>query len=383
MGSTASHLAGGDPAENFLQLIADTLQQLEPSVQGAFLQKFLRSIAGVEVSEKESVTHWQGILRRRADMKEHFGRTVPLTIAAADYFDTELLLRNPVFLEFQELREVRESAARDPLTGLYNRRLFGEYLSRELSRSRRHIYPFVLVLIDLRDFKRINDGHGHAMGDVILRNLSRACRETIRGSDSAFRIGGDEFALLLPQSGIQIAHNLAHRIIHRFQQHVRTLASDLTAYLDYGIASFPKDGDSAETLFEVADRNMYTHKEKAGRGPTERVEPLPVAPIPEPSPESVKDSERPQDLRTYNRILLEGTGAKGIVRDDSGSKEVNVLDLSLGGFSFLLDEATRLPEVFHARLQMHLFHSDELRARQVYAQRLQEGSLRVGCRFLV
>src|SRR5256884_9344114 len=89
----------------------------------------------------------------------------------------------------------RSNAVTDPLTGLYNRRLFGESFEKELNRARRYTQPLSLVILDLHRFKEVNDKHGHPRGDEVLRATAATLKKALRTSDSAFRIGGDEFAL--------------------------------------------------------------------------------------------------------------------------------------------------------------------------------------------
>lgn len=372
-----------DGGEYYLELITDTLQQLEPAVQGAFLQRFLKSVTSVDVSEQESVFHWQEVLRRRNELTERLGRPVNLKTAAVDYFGTALLLRNPILMEYRELKRLLHNAATDALTGLYNRRLFDEYLLKELNRSRRYAYPLALLLFDLRNFKQVNDTYGHPVGDEVLRSLARASLETIRGSDYACRIGGDEFALLLPQSEARSAHSLAERITQKFDEYARSLAPDLPLGLDYGVAAFPDDGDNTATLFEVADRNLYAHRKNTQR---RVVEPQLEA---EPPREGVEGSPPPtlnttadtRQKRRYERVSLAGSNAYGVLCNGFGPKLARVLDLSFGGVAFLLDEAVTLPDTFHARLHVPILPAAEFRVRRIYTHRLAQGMLRVGCCF--
>ena len=176
--------------------------------------------------------HWQAVLERRNDLASRLGRPVTLRTAASDYFSAGFILRNPILLEYQELKRLRHNAATDSLTGLYNRRLFDEYLSKELSRSRRYNQPMTLVLFDLRNFKAANDTFGHAIGDDILRCLAQAVNETVRGSDYACRLGGDEFGIILPQSEPPSGHLLSQRIIQKFEQAANLLAPGTYVGLD-------------------------------------------------------------------------------------------------------------------------------------------------------
>ncbi|MGH7255115.1 MAG: diguanylate cyclase domain-containing protein, partial [Nitrospirales bacterium] len=309
-----------------------------------------------------------------------------------DLFDTTPLLRNPVLVDYAELKRLRFNAATDPLTGLYNRRLFDEYFRRELTRSSRHAYPLALVLFDLSNFKQVNDTYGHAVGDSVLLTLARISAETIRGSDYPFRIGGDEFAVLLPQSDSQSAQTLIRRIVQKFQDQVRELVPDLELRLDYGVALFPDDGESPANLFQAADRRLYASK----RSPVERESVLAVAEVPlagarpgtEPSPS--KHARLPEaglQLRRYKRTSLKGTGAYAIVSNGFGSKATQLIDLSFDGMGILLEEVIDLPETFLARLYLPILvdlpslPDQELTVRRVYAQPLPDGFLRVGCSF--
>ncbi len=404
--------AGEEGSEYVLELLEDTLAQLEPALQGTFLQKLLQRLAGVDVSETESLNHWQEVLRRRSEMAERLGRPVSLKTAATDYFGSVQLLQKSILLDYGELKQLRHNAATDALTGLYNRRLFDEYLTKELNRSRRYAYPLALLLFDLRNFKQANDTYGHAVGDEVLRSLARAFVETIRGSDYPCRIGGDEFALLLPQSEKSSAFALAQRITEKFELYAQALAPNVGLGLDYGVTSFPDDGESATTLYEAADRQLYAHKKSARQVPAQPQipaqpqapaepqipaqpqvevdlgrEPVVVPPPPafrgagEPVPLTAPVVSEARNQRRYERISLEGSGAYAVLRSNSGTKVVRVLDMSFGGFSFLLDEAFDLPETFHARLHVPIMPTAELRIRRVYAQRLAQGLRRIGCAF--
>lgn len=400
-------------SEYFLDLIIDTLQNLEAPAQGAFLQKFLKSLANINVSESDSITHWQGILRRRAELGERLGRAVSLRTAAVDYFGESPLLRNHILLEYVELKRLRHSAATDPLTGLYNRRFFEEDLARELIRASRYSSPFALLLLDLRSFKRANDTYGHAVGDEILRSVARACVENVRGSDVPCRIGGDEFAILLPEAERPSAEGLAQRIVRKFEEYAKALAPKADLGLDYGVASSPIDGEEAAKLFDAADRSLYANKQIAYQqkegpeaepqrpspkvaGPqevpiapeTQRPPPFAEAPRPEPVP-TRPAGEPPQKLaaaplresRRYDRMPIEENRGLAVVRVGSVSKMAKVLDLSFGGVSLLIDELTELPEIFQARLRVPLFPRAEFTLYRVHLRRIAGDKLRIGCSF--
>jgi len=390
--------------EFFLELLIDSLEQLEPAHQGPFLQKFLKSLASVDVTEEESLVHWQEVLERRNDLSTRLGRPISLRTAASDYFSAGFILRNPILLEYQELKRLRHNAATDALTGLYNRRLFDEYLGKELSRSRRYTQPMTLVLFDLRNFKAANDTYGHAVGDDILRILAQAVNDTVRGSDYACRLGGDEFGIILPQSEPPSGHLLSQRIIQKFEQAAGLLAPDAEVGLDYGLASFPEDGDTRELLFEIADRRLYDYK-KAQKNSGPPAPPTPPMPEAKPSRPKAKGNIKvtetevavppaepleyttpaatspAQQRRRSPRISLVGTNACAVLRGVFGNKVAPVLDLGQGGIGLLLDEQPQVPDSFQARLQVSVLPAAEYQIHRVYAQQLPQGMWRLGCRF--
>jgi diguanylate cyclase (GGDEF)-like protein len=154
-------------------------------------------------------------------------------------------------------QSLAELASRDHLTGLLNHREFHESLTRELERCRRYAGRFSVVLFDLNHFKFVNDSHGHAAGDRVLRQVGEALARSCRSADLAFRVGGDEFAYILPESDEDAARSAACR--------AREEVAALPGRLDvcYGIASFPGDGAERDELLATADSRLYEMK----RGP--------------------------------------------------------------------------------------------------------------------
>src|SRR5262249_35158136 len=112
----------------------------------------------------------------------------------------------------------REDSLRDALTGLGNHRAFQEELDRELEWYQRYHVPVALLMIDLDDLKLVNDSDGHASGDNLLRDMGRLIGEVTRYADRAFRVGGDEFAILMPHTDAEGATHIAHRLLERALQ---------------------------------------------------------------------------------------------------------------------------------------------------------------------
>ncbi len=392
--------------EDWLDFIVDTLKQLDESVQGAFLKVFLMRLVSLEVSEKESIGHWEEVLARQTQLTEKLGRPVTLRTAAVDYFEEQRILHSPILMEYGELRKLRYNAGTDSLTGLNNRRIFEEQLNREINRGSRHGSIFSLLSLDLRKFKSVNDTYGHAMGDEVLRGVARACAEVLRASDTTSRTGGDEFAILLPEAERASAQALAERIARKFQAYARDIAPDTSVAIDYGIAIFPEDGHDAATLFASADKALYANKQRAHRraavpkqvsdpdpreaaieaAPSvESAHPIPPpTPTPTPAPLEIPAPPPSADRANYGRkderVSLEGTPALGVVRVGGKSSTVRVMNISNGGVCLMVDQL-ELPEIFSARLQVPMAPRGELTLHRVYTLPLSEGKRRVGCSF--
>jgi diguanylate cyclase (GGDEF)-like protein len=165
----------------------------------------------------------------------------------------------------KHLGELRFLADHDPLTRLLNRRAFVSRLEGEVARARRYGRSFGLIFADLDDFKLLNDRYGHATGDEALVTFASVLGESLRMPDDAFRIGGDEFAVILAEA----SDDDARRVVDRVRTLIDRLAADGEPWLadlsaSFGCASCPTDADDAQTLFRLADEAQYDAKRNGG-----------------------------------------------------------------------------------------------------------------------
>ena len=164
------------------------------------------------------------------------------------------------------LAELREQAATDPLTGLYNRRYLWEFLRREWIRAKRKGDTLAVIMIDLDHFKRVNDAHGHEAGDFVLTAVAALLRNRIRSSDIVCRYGGEEFALVLPEASLENVRLRAEDIRLAIKEldlnHQGVPLGRITASL--GIALFPDHVNDPDSLMHAADAALYEAK-NAGR----------------------------------------------------------------------------------------------------------------------
>jgi diguanylate cyclase (GGDEF)-like protein len=161
-------------------------------------------------------------------------------------------------------RELESQANTDPLTGLGNLRALQRQLANLLDVHKRYRHPFALLLMDIDGLKRINDSHGHPAGDRVLMQVAMSLRRSIRSVDTAARIGGDEFCVLLPEQDLQTAAKLAARLATAIEEEVAA-PGDPSISVSIGVAASPEHGDDAEALIDTADRAMYRAK-AAGEG---------------------------------------------------------------------------------------------------------------------
>jgi diguanylate cyclase (GGDEF)-like protein len=175
----------------------------------------------------------------------------------------ELALRaGPAIDNARRFREARQLADLDALTGLHNRRYFHEMLQREVARAQRYDRSLALIVFDLDDFKAINDRIGHLAGDAVLAEAADRVRDVVRAADVACRIGGDEFAVILPESSLQHADQLYGRLEAAVS--MRPVGQGGRLHLSAGVTELRPD-DDAVSLFERADEALYQAK-GAGKG---------------------------------------------------------------------------------------------------------------------
>ncbi len=154
--------------------------------------------------------------------------------------------------------EARKLAETDALTGLFNQRFFQENLRREVMRAHRYQRNLALIVFDLDDFKSINDQVGHLAGDRVLAGAADRLREAVRSTDVPCRIGGDEFAVILPESSARDAEGL-YRRVHGSMRGTTLGGEEERLRLSAGIAEL-QHGDNAASLFERADAALYRAK---------------------------------------------------------------------------------------------------------------------------
>jgi len=413
--------------DSYLELLTDTLETLDAPARGQFLQRYLRAVTHLDLRENVCLQLWDEMLTRRRQLSEALKRTVSLKTALMDVFATAGLLRVPVIIEYDELKKLQLNAVTDSLTGLYNRRIFSESFERELNRAKRYSVPFGLVMMDMHRFKEVNDKHGHPRGDEVLRVAAETLKKALRTSDLAFRIGGDEFALILPQTDAAQALALSRRVETVFEESLKPLQLSVTVGMDHGVANYPQDADNSEDLARIADERLYQSKranqartqEPPPRAPEAVASQPPAAPVPAapekpPSsagPISIESKREPekteqstatgnkaseaaskpsaisQAARAYivprkaERVSMTGTNAYAVL-GEQGARRARVLDLGFGGVALELDSSEGLTENVIAILHVPILPPVRVNLKPVWSHRTDVGSYRIGCTFV-
>jgi len=228
----------------------------------------VRFLFHLKLDDAEAEVLLDRVLAHRRALTAGLGRDPGLRVAAMDYLSNiEKRYRNPKIVEMREFEETEKSARTDTLTGLANRRVFQESLDVEIRRSRRYRWPVTVLMLDLDHFKDVNDSYGHMLGDLVLERVGGIVRHAVRDADCACRFGGEEFALVLPETAREGGYAVAERIRRRVEQAFQgrpVEARDVPMTISAGLATFPDDALHADELIARADEALYGAK-RAGR----------------------------------------------------------------------------------------------------------------------
>jgi diguanylate cyclase (GGDEF)-like protein len=249
-GDGAIHIFSGPPDHREARAIELSYLYAEEHSAGA-----VHGALGVPLAGSNGRIGWLGVFSRESGV----------------HFDDEDLRRleelaeraTPVIENARKFREARQLADLDSLTGLHNRRFFHETLAREIDRAQRYQRSLSVVIVDVDGFKEINDRIGHLAGDAVLAEIAERLREVVRSADIPCRVGGDEFAVILPEIDVEQAQQLVSRI----QQAVsaQPIARAGRVRVSAGVAELMPN-DNPTSLFERSDESLYAAKHEVKNG---------------------------------------------------------------------------------------------------------------------
>ncbi len=246
--------------------IGGTLKSVAPDIPNDVLKEIIdktpsKSIITVPLFFRETHYGWFNVFSSRKELTS--GETDFLTIFAQQ---VEMAITIAGLFE-----EVKAQAVTDGLTGLYNRRYFEEYLKKEVTRALRQQQAFSIIGLDLDHLKQINDKYGHAFGDLAIKTVARVLKKNARSIDTAARMGGEEFNVILPGVDSNGAMIAAERIRKALENEPLDTIGHITASI--GVATFLEHSDNIEDIIELTDQAMYQSK-RNGRNQVTLAKPI-------------------------------------------------------------------------------------------------------------
>ncbi len=248
--------------ESSIIRLMDTLENSEdfgPESTDSFFANLLENYVHLDFSEEEAIEHWARIIDNAREIKERLGRKIGIHLAVVDYFTNRThALNSPMLIEVHVFRQTERLAMIDGLTGIFNRRYMDIILKKEFNRCDRYGKALSVCIIDIDDFKRVNDTQGHVFGDTVLREIAEMLRESIREEDIVCRYGGEEFLVILPETDATGAMILANRI--RQETKTRIFFAENGITFSAGTATYPSCAREMTDLIQAADRALYQAK---------------------------------------------------------------------------------------------------------------------------
>lgn len=223
-------------------------------------------LTNLDLEPKEAESSWKEVVQHWENLCATLGRKVNVRTALCDYFcSINKVLHNPKVIEIHLFERTDRRSKYDNLTNLFNRHYFEEVLDREYARASRHEAPLSVILLDLDNFKTINDQYGHPAGDAVLKHIAAVIIEAKRTEDIACRYGGEEIILILPETDKLNALVLGERIRRMVEENViRYKEHNFKITLSGGIAAFPQDAITPDFLVKRSDHALY-HAKASGK----------------------------------------------------------------------------------------------------------------------
>lgn len=242
-------------------------------LETATFSQLLENFVHLEFSEEEALSHWKAILSNYDELASSLGRAPSVHMAIVDYFTAKKrILDSPLLVEVHVFRQTERLAMVDALTGIFNRRYMDIILKKEYNRCERYAKALSVCILDIDNFKAVNDTRGHQYGDLVLKEIASLIKESIREEDVACRYGGEEFLVVLPETDLDGALILAKRVRDNLKNSAFFKTNGVT--FSAGVATFPQSASDMTSLIMAADRALYqakfTGKDKIVSAPPER-----------------------------------------------------------------------------------------------------------------
>ncbi len=223
-------------------------------------------LTNLDLPAEEAEKTWLSIVSHWENLCKKLDRTVNIRTALCDYFcSINKSLHNPKVIEIHLFEQTEQRSKYDKLTKLFNRHYFDDILEREFARAVRHSTDLSLLFLDLDNFKNLNDDFGHPVGDEVLKKTAEFIIEEKRTEDIATRYGGEELAIILPETDKINALVLGERIRLKLLNNIFKInGQDVQVTISGGVSSFPQDSSGPEELLKKADQALY-HAKASGK----------------------------------------------------------------------------------------------------------------------
>lgn len=236
----------------------EAFRRYQNTLKKNFFSTLLFALTHEKYAEENARDLWDAIVDHRNHLNQKLERDVGIGVAALDYMSNiAQKITSPKIIGEAKTHQIAEFATRDESTGLYVRGIFDVSMERHIKESLRYKNPLSLMMIDIDDFKNVNDSHGHLLGDKVLKQIGRIIMANIRDSDLAARYGGEELAVILPQTELKGAHTIAERIRKGVFDYYK---KDLDVTVSIGLSELKKEVETSRILIEYADQALYAAK---------------------------------------------------------------------------------------------------------------------------
>jgi diguanylate cyclase (GGDEF)-like protein len=224
-----------------------------------FFSSLLEVFVHLEFEEADAIAHWAEIVKHAEALSASLARQVGIHLTIVDYFtNINKLLKQPMLIEIHVFKQTERMAMVDGLTGVFNRRYMEIALKKEYNRCARYRKNLSVFILDIDNFKKLNDERGHVYGDVVLKETAAFLKGIVREEDVVCRYGGEEFLIILPETSGQGAYKLAERM--RVVMKDSDFFKESKVTFSGGTATFPESGNSVMEIVGAADKALYRAK---------------------------------------------------------------------------------------------------------------------------
>lgn len=250
-----------------LAQVEASLRSLSAANQGVeVFRNYFYLLTHLEFEEADAIRHWDEFKKYHLKFEKDLGYPIDTRVTTLSYFINEnKLLENPKIIEMKVLQRTQEKVILDDLTSMFNFRYFKQCIQAEMEGAVHRGEELSLVILDIDNFKHVNDDYGHLTGDGILRQIAKLIQAETLAYGPAFRYGGEEFAVILPRQAKQEAYDVANRLcekisVHEFVNENSTPRHLMSVTASLGVATYPHDCDSTQLLISNADKALYNAK---------------------------------------------------------------------------------------------------------------------------